>query len=1684
MSHTTHSKRKPSDTAATWTQPTAEAPARSTAALNSPTPSLPEQSAEAEHGAQESVHSLHHFGNVSLFAPEPQGAPTAPPAGGDGPGDQSGGAPLIQASLRVNAPGDAYEQEADSVADMVMRSPAPSGDLDTTPTDPIDALHVQRASDDGAGLSTSPAVEANIAQMQSGGGSPLPASDRSFFENRFGHDFSQIRIHTDSRAVDTSRSLNARAFTVGTDIAFDAGEYQPGSESGRHLLAHELTHTIQQTGGIATKRIQRQAADEEAEEAVAEPEELPNPENAAAEAIATFNPADAEREREEPIEGEEATLAGEESGAVDTSGGSEPNVSAPSGGAGTPAPEGAEAQAAAPQAGAPQAAAESAAPAGKNGAPGGVAEQAQKAAQDALAAAQQGAAQAVGQAKGGTAGQASQPASDSAPSTTPQANTAQASGTQPDTAKAEAAQTQRTGAEPEADAKADDAKADDAKANGAQPDVAQADSEQSRDQRAAQGGPAAEQAPEDERERERPVVQRSARGPLFLQRKAGDGAPASAQEDPAFQAVAAQSQQAATQQKQHAPAEQKADESAAAAKMPQEEKTGQAQNTQSAGIEAAAESQAAQAQDGSAPGFDKAAFVASVRARIDELTPQDPKDMENIEGSGVFSGTKQVVDEKVQGGKQQAQGNVDDKVKESPDPSGVAEKPVTPLQPNAPGQQPAIDASGAAPKAKSEAAVEQPLQAESKQLDDQMTQAQVTPEMLQNSNEPTFQQADSARTEAQAKVATDLPAYRSSEQGTIQGAQAEARTAAEAGVQGMFGARAQQFGQLDGVQSTGQTKDEQKRAEIGRQIDGIYQSTKTEVESILTALDTQVDQVFNTGADQAKQAAVDYIKRETQAFKDARYNKDADWWRIDQHVAGAATWVGDQVVGMPPEYYEYYKHGRDLYIQQMDVVLGRVADVVGDHLTRAKARIAQGRKQIEDFIAKQPADLREVAQEIANDALGKFDELEQTVDAKQQELVDRLAEQYTSKLQELDSELEAMKEADKGLLAKARDLVTGVLDTIAQLKSMLESVLASAAGVITQIIQNPMQFLSNLLSGIGQGLRQFVGNIGSHLQKGLIEWLTGSLAGAGLQLPATWDLAGIFQLVLQIFGLTYAQIRQRIIQALGPMGEAVIGALEQAWEVFQIIQTEGLAGLWRFISSQVGDLQAMVMDEIKSMIANEVVKAGIEWLIGMLGGPAGAFIKAVQSIVRVVTWVMNNAGRMMSLVQAVVDGVAALASGNVGAMASKIEQGLAAAVPMAISFLAGLLGLGNLPARVQGIIQKVRKPIESGIQWLIKQAKALGKKLLNKLGGKDKNKPGEADNPDKQQQVAAGLQALHSAEAGQAKEGKLSKEGAEQAAANTKQQHPVFSSISVIKGDDRWKYNYVVQRSAENSQFTIDDKDGDWSAAVAAHKAAAASSDAPNSEIQRRDGLVSNYNDNMGKLEKNIGDLEKNPANQDDVSWKKGMLDEYRTFLSGNNKAHGEHQAAVERANGELKEYAEYLKLAQGGDKSLGTPKDFVGIFNDLKSTFDRLQKQIAANNRALEDKAVRIMFATGKHTPATDYKKHVVGTTNEAREKNAAKNSQYYRTDEGGETVTDDRIKQWEREGLQRGTIDPGRSDGTYHVYYQAPENVGYASPDKGGKKPTVTDTVRVEYSSGEVHSHPREIPDKVKKRMRDDEE
>ncbi|SDJ22521.1 protein of unknown function [Paraburkholderia steynii] len=192
--------------------------------------------------------------------------------------------PPIQASLTVSQPGDPYELEADRVADSVMRMPTPStqapGISTVSAAGPAlrrscatceaasehkaevnGQMRLDRKEASGAAFGVAPAVETNVHILQ-GQGSPLLPATRAFFEPSFGADFSQVRVNTGPRADETARSLGARAFTVGSSISFAAGQFAPTSREGRHLLAHELTHVVQQHPEIRRTgtAVQRQQA--------------------------------------------------------------------------------------------------------------------------------------------------------------------------------------------------------------------------------------------------------------------------------------------------------------------------------------------------------------------------------------------------------------------------------------------------------------------------------------------------------------------------------------------------------------------------------------------------------------------------------------------------------------------------------------------------------------------------------------------------------------------------------------------------------------------------------------------------------------------------------------------------------------------------------------------------------------------------------------------------------------------------------------------------------------------------------------------------------------------------------------------------------------------------------------------------------------------------------------------------------------------------------------------------------------------------------------------------------------------------------------------------------------------------------------------------------------------------------
>jgi len=199
--------------------------------------------------------------------------------------DSAGKNTSLQTKLKFGKPGDSYEREADHLAEQVVkeapaannsaagfRQPKPVGRI----LQKKSAVDVQAQAGCPAGgcqleadepdlqakeqAGQTPVLTASAAQQVSSlrGGQPLNDGQRAYFEPRFGHDFSGVRLHTGSHAAQTAQSLNARAFTYGSNIAFNAGEYR-NDGAGRRLLAHELTHVIQQEQAPVVPQVQCQA---------------------------------------------------------------------------------------------------------------------------------------------------------------------------------------------------------------------------------------------------------------------------------------------------------------------------------------------------------------------------------------------------------------------------------------------------------------------------------------------------------------------------------------------------------------------------------------------------------------------------------------------------------------------------------------------------------------------------------------------------------------------------------------------------------------------------------------------------------------------------------------------------------------------------------------------------------------------------------------------------------------------------------------------------------------------------------------------------------------------------------------------------------------------------------------------------------------------------------------------------------------------------------------------------------------------------------------------------------------------------------------------------------------------------------------------------------------------------------
>lgn len=782
-------------------------------------------------------------------------------------------------------------------------------------------------------------------------------------------------------------------------------------------------------------------------------------------------------------------------------------------------------------------------------------------------------------------------------------------------------------------------------------------------------------------------------GGASVQRLATDPGPVhrpGPQADPKFAALKADVRSKQQLLAAHPPAKAEAAKAQGAAKPPQDDKEAQGKAANAEKMHAAK------------PGeFDKAAFIRAVNEAIAAQAPKNLDEADKFGDSGKADAVKGQVQGQVTDGKQASARAIETTTKAPPDTSKAKEKQVTPLVPDKPPGTPgAPDPAKAVPDKAPPAATD--FSAGPKQVDQQMAEAQVTEEQLAKSNEPEFTAALKEKNAAEQHAATAPGQVRAAEAQTLAGAKAAAGAAGAAAMAALAAERKQAGAQVGAGKEQAKSADEAKRAKVTATLQKVFDATKKDVEEILSGLDKKVDEKFSAGEKAAREAFTAEHKRRMEEYKDKRYSG----------LTGKARWIRDKFAGLPEEANQIFVVARKGYVDRMQQVISGVADVIGAELTRAKQRIAAGRNELQAEVRKLPADLQAIGREAAADFAGKFDELTEQVNNKGTELVQTLATKYNEALKSVDEEIAAEKEKNKGLVAKAVDAIGGVIKTIMQLKDMLMGVLAKAASAVAAIIKDPIGFLGNLVNAVGAGLRQFLANIGEHLKKGLVGWLTGAMAEAGLELPAKFDLRGIVLMIGSLLGLTWATIRSRIVRRGVP--EQAMSAVESSVPLVQKVQAQGLGGMWEEIQDKVGDLKANLFSKISEYLIPTVLMAGITWIISLLN-PASAFVRAVKMIIDFVTFVVTQGAQIIEFVNSVLDAIIAIAGGGAGGVPALIEKALARSVPVLIGVLAAVLGIGGLARKVQSFFKALSRPVMRAVDWVVGKIVTLGKKLWARL---------------------------------------------------------------------------------------------------------------------------------------------------------------------------------------------------------------------------------------------------------------------------------------------------------------------------------------------------------------------------------
>jgi hypothetical protein len=462
---------------------------------------------------------------------------------------------------------------------------------------------------------------------------------------------------------------------------------------------------------------------------------------------------------------------------------------------------------------------------------------------------------------------------------------------------------------------------------------------------------------------------------------------------------------------------------------------------------------------------------------------------------------------------------------------------------------------------------------------------------------------------------------------------------------------------------------------------------------------------FDDGNAKATKQFEDDVNSELEAYKDDRYSGWFGWARK------AKDWLRgmDELPGVKA----IFERNREKFVATINKL---VEDISADNkkvIDECKTELQKARQEIKEYVDGLGPGLKDIGKKAAEEMNSKLDQMDSLVAKKEEDLNEKLKDKQTAAIKAIDEKIEKMKEAMSGALAKlgklllwaAKKFFTWALEKFGFSLGEIESIINKGVAVLKAIFTKPIKFVKNLMSAAIKGFKQFGKNFLKHLQDALFEWLTGSLEG--FTLPTTWDLKGILGLALQMIGISYANIRRHLVNV---MTERVVAGLEKSFGLLKTLISEGPMAAWEQLKELGSDIKDAFIKTVKDFIKQKIVEQAIIW-IGSLLIPGAGIIKAIIGIYDTIVFFIKKAKDIIRMIGNFLGSISEIAAGNIGAAADAMEKGLARGLSLVIGFLASLLRLTGVTAKIRAAVQSVRTKVDGVLDkialWSAAKAKPL-----------------------------------------------------------------------------------------------------------------------------------------------------------------------------------------------------------------------------------------------------------------------------------------------------------------------------------------------------------------------------------------